>query len=354
MSDALRVTKVIIKEFRHLQQPATLRFGAGPIVLLGRNGTGKTNLLLLLDSIVSGNFVRFANDPGRMDVSWTLEHGDQSLTCRVQRGDGTDLARKAKWTAYVDHAGVRRQLRPPAASFLEPMFWAWSSGPRPPTPTVTVWPDPFDVRRAGRLDEHLGAFRALTEGVHDPDGIPVWSTTAPLWSTTAAVDLGAHAAAACGFARLEIIPAERGPAADVWGTTHGGRRIPGWDFSLGQKRIVAFFWHLFAGLGGAPERRAVLLADDLLSGIHHEAAEAMVDAIHFAKLQTFLATQNPLLLDHLAFGDDTPFQDNVVLCFADQGWVWRNPTPAESRGFRAGAEVGFQHTSEILRERRLW
>jgi len=101
----------------------------------------------------------------------------------------------------------------------------------------------------------------------------------------------------------------------LWSPTH----------SYGQKRLLSFF----AISDPCPE---VLIADELVNGLHHEWIRACIDEV--GDRQAFLTSQNPLLLDYLEFESAEDVQRGFVLCSRETTGeatqlVWRNPTTAE-------------------------
>ncbi len=122
--------------------------------------------------------------------------------------------------------------------------------------------------------------------------------------------------------------------------------------SYGQKRMLAFLWHL----GCNPE--GPILADELVNGFHHAWIESVVEQL--GDRQAFVACQNPLLIDNLGFDEAAEVAQAFVLCVADAStagrvtWQWRNPTDTESEGFFSAYGVGIQHVSEVLRSKGLW
>lgn len=122
------------------------------------------------------------------------------------------------------------------------------------------------------------------------------------------------------------------------------------SLSYGQKRLLSFF----AISDACPE---VLIADELVNGLHHDWIRACIDEV--GDRQAFLTSQNPLLLDYLAFDSAEEVQRGFVLCSRETTGdttqlVWRNPTPAEAAEFFAAYETGIQTVSEILIAKGFW
>jgi hypothetical protein len=76
--------------------------------------------------------------------------------------------------------------------------------------------------------------------------------------------------------------------------------------------------------------------------------------------QSFLATQNPLLLDHIGFHSAEEVQRTFILCDllemtdGQESMQWRNMSGQEAGEFFGDYEVGIQHVNDILRTRGLW
>lgn len=125
------------------------------------------------------------------------------------------------------------------------------------------------------------------------------------------------------------------------------------NLSFGEKRLFAFFWYL-AIRGDEP-----LVADELVNGLHYDWIEACVDRLRGR--QVFLATQNPLLLDHMPISVSTAAssETSFVRCEATptngkQRLCWRNLSSDENERIRAGVRVGIQQLGEILASEGLW
>lgn len=131
-----------------------------------------------------------------------------------------------------------------------------------------------------------------------------------------------------------------------WVTSHRGVTITHDQLSYGEKRLLAFMYH-------AAANPLILVADELVNGLHHEWIQACLDAIQG---QAFLTSQNPLLLDHLPFSSAEEVQRRFVLCDRDEqgNWIWRNMSQDAANAFFRAYEVGLQHVSEILETSGLW
>ena len=131
-------------------------------------------------------------------------------------------------------------------------------------------------------------------------------------------------------------------------TRKGGRATIGHErLSYGQKRLLSLLYYLEA----SPHH---LVADEMVNGLHHEWIEEIVQRI--GDRQTFLSSQNPLLLDYMEFDSVDQVSRSFVLCELDEldRLVWRNMSAEEAASFYSAYEVGIQHVGEILRTKGLW
>lgn len=116
--------------------------------------------------------------------------------------------------------------------------------------------------------------------------------------------------------------------------------------SYGQKRMLAFLYYAEANV-------SVIIADELVNGLHHDWIETSIDAMRGR--QKFLTSQNPLLLDHLAFKSSHEAKARFVRCsLADEGLRWENLSEEQADRFFRGYEAGIQFVGELLRQEGLW
>jgi ABC-type branched-subunit amino acid transport system ATPase component len=168
----------------------------------------------------------------------------------------------------------------------------------------------------------------------------------------------------CGFesARLELSLLGRSDTPEDFGdyarvrfgrprflfTRKGGKATIGHELlSYGQKRLLSLLYYLEA----SPHH---LVADEMVNGLHHEWIEEIMQRI--GGRQTFLSSQNPLLLDDMEFDSADEVSRSFVLCELDEldRLVWRNMSAEEAASFYSAYEVGIQHVGEILRTQCLW
>lgn len=130
-----------------------------------------------------------------------------------------------------------------------------------------------------------------------------------------------------------------------------GTQLSHTHLSFGQLRLFAFLYYseLYPG---------IVVADELTNGLHHAMIDFCLETI--GDRQSFLATQNPLLLDHIGFKSAEEVQHTFILCdllettAGQESMQWRNMRGDEAAEFFGDYEVGIQHVNDILRTRGLW
>lgn len=130
----------------------------------------------------------------------------------------------------------------------------------------------------------------------------------------------------------------------------GDERISNRALSYGQKRLLAF-------LAYVQDSRDVIIADELVNGLHHEWIQLCLDRIETR--QAFLTSQNPLLMDFMQFKTKEDVRKSFILCArerskAGSSLVWRNLTQREATEFFSAYKAGVQRVSDILLSKGLW
>lgn len=120
--------------------------------------------------------------------------------------------------------------------------------------------------------------------------------------------------------------------------------------SYGQKRLLSFLYYLECN-------PYVVIADELVNGLHHRWIDACMEAM--AGRQAFLTSQNPLLFDYVTFDSVEQVQSSFVTCKLEivdgrEQMVWQNMTAQEAGIFFEAYEVGIEHVGDILITRGLW
>jgi energy-coupling factor transporter ATP-binding protein EcfA2 len=121
-------------------------------------------------------------------------------------------------------------------------------------------------------------------------------------------------------------------------------------WSFGQRRLLTLFWYLACN----PD---VVIADELVNGLHWEWIEASVEAI--GERQVFVAVQNPLLLEHVGFESPGDVRRAFVLCRSElrgdeRETVWAQPDDRQAESFFRAWSSGIQPVHELLKTEGLW
>jgi hypothetical protein len=162
-----------------------------------------------------------------------------------------------------------------------------------------------------------------------------------------------------GFSASELrvdVTEQRGPARVQIGNLvfrfwwEDGTFITHERLSYGQKRLVAFFYYLACN----PD---MVIADELVNGLHHRWITAAIEAID--QRQAFLTSQNPLLLDYIPITSAVEVRRSFVLCRGEPrdgrpGWIWESMSEDDAQELFGAYGVGVEHVSEILQSRGLW
>lgn len=134
-------------------------------------------------------------------------------------------------------------------------------------------------------------------------------------------------------------------------TRRDGSEFPQEHLSYGQQRLLIFLYCQST----FPQ---VMIADELVNGLHHDWIEGCLELLRDNR-QSFLSSQNPLLLDHLYFESQDEIQKTFLLCSAkhesDRDVVtWQNMSTTEAEVVHKAYVTGVQHVSELLHSLGLW
>lgn len=211
-----------------------------------------------------------------------------------------------------------------------------------------------NVRHSGAADEFRAAFAAYRGRFDDlPDVMTLHSSDLPVLERICR-QIGVKD---CSWTMSFREQGRRSPETKRYGdsqvyiTTDGGSRFPLEKLSFGQLRLFGFFLHSLM-------HPHVIVADELTNGLHHEMINCCFETI--GARQAFLATQNPLLLDHIGFDSAEEVRRTFILCDlqgeegTEKKMLWRNMSAEEAREFFGDYEVGIEHANDILRKRGLW
>jgi len=122
------------------------------------------------------------------------------------------------------------------------------------------------------------------------------------------------------------------------------------DLSYGQKRLLSFLYY-------AAANPHIIIADELVNGLHYEWIETCLKEIQ--DRQSFLTSQNPVLVDLLPFESAEDVQRSFILCsyemHGDRGqMVWQNMSAPKADAFYRAYETQALQVSEILQTHGLW
>lgn len=393
-----------------------LHFSERTNLIIGLNGSGKTNLLKLISMVCRFDFSALANES--VDVEWEATCDGGELTAAVRRTvdhaaaptpGGVSGSPEVTWrwsfalttVAGEQHTaegrGGSRRLGKHAVDRIDPAaahFWidAYIELGKP-----AWWHRTQTTDATRRIDEALYSFSRLLSGTADDDtsvrtlGITVYSlepqrilvygqslpvgvaeetvreagtelpTTRIITLTPKELPSLALAAADLGAESVELLL--RLESQNAEGTATPTLQFVGSD-------IYVDFGH---GLVVRPDKLSFgqkrmialrhfiglsdddpVIADELSNGLHYAWAESLLASI--ANRQSFLATQNPVALDAVTFDSAKQAKQSLVLCetTGDHKWAWRQMDATESREFFAAYSRGIQHVHEILRTRGLW
>lgn len=120
--------------------------------------------------------------------------------------------------------------------------------------------------------------------------------------------------------------------------------------SYGQKRLLAFLYYLEGG-------SSVVIADELVNGLHHRWIDVCMGALEGR--QSFLTSQNPLIFDYVTFDSPEQVQSSFVTCKTvdikgHEQLAWQNMSAEDAQTFFGAYEVGIEHVGDILITRGLW
>ena len=120
--------------------------------------------------------------------------------------------------------------------------------------------------------------------------------------------------------------------------------------SYGQKRLLAFLYYVATN-------DDIVIADEIVNGMHYDWIEACLREI--GDRQSFLTSQNPLLLDFLPFKSEQDVEHTFILCGNEQRdgrrhIVWKNMSEEDAHTFFRSYKTQALQVSEILRSRGWW
>lgn len=407
--------RVEIRRYRHVAPGTILEFHDGMNVLLGPNAGGKTTLLELVAALSRGDLDHLGGD---VDLTFELEDRGHRAIVRVETW-ATSFEDERGREIDVDHEEIDAEVFEPdgalvaKANFEDGVKTVTHAPDRVvtgPSPSdlwsralkhisLEAWPEwserpVFEQRECYRFDESLALFEAMCgrEGaeprarVHGVKGKSKYLFRSSRYVPSDLLRLFSEEFIKGRFGDVvrvshEGLPflrdaiAQMGLTRAAWTASlqssdrSDGRLI--FDFgrfsfsferadgtylteqllSYGQKRLLAFLYYFDATNGP-------IVADELVNGLHHAWVEHLLEKMRGR--QAFLSTQNPLLLDYLAFESADEVRRTFVFCESkketdgSERMAWSNLSPDDAAAFFDAYQVGIQHVSELLRTRGLW
>ena len=124
------------------------------------------------------------------------------------------------------------------------------------------------------------------------------------------------------------------------------------DLSFGETRALSFLAHLSDSAS-----RHIIIADELMNGLHHSLGVALLDEI--GDRQAFLATHEPVLMDEVDFESADELRRSLLLCRRNPDpkgppFVWTQLSPEEAAEVFPYYPKSLMHGSQILKHWELW
>ena len=405
--DRPRLKKLVIHRYRHVKPGTTLEFDDTWNVIVGKNGTGKTTLLKLIEAILRG-------DPTALDARTHVEFVIESSEVRIEsefewkcspprdslevvRGE-VDLRSRGTVTFFSRSDSYRWERAPYSGHHTEfsestARIAGLAESIKTDSPP-TLWPlkalPNAERLHHSRFDESLGFFEELLGwrsqriastgkvsvgaiGGSIPVGmwtqlaegwpafsefgvVAEWARQPVTWGRETDAVLGAFEGLS-GLDKVEFelrVQSSRSEDGEVEVVFHpaelkiqkGTSTFDAAGLSFGQKRLLAFLYYLQMN---AP----ILILDELSNGFHRSWIDYAVEQMQTR--QNFAATQNPLLLDRIFFHSPEELQRSLIFCREEDGkFVWENAKAEEIQEVYDAYNVGLENVSEILWRKGLW
>jgi len=412
----LKLRRLRIEKFRSVARNAELLFSDGINVVLGQNGTGKTTLLELISMVVRSDLSSLAKEEFAIEYELSVPDGENIIVAvrndrvsaeqhpqtPIELGAGEIFRSSAEVLGGSDR---RRLLRydvehgitvgdatpsgPAGIPTLADQSFLFFFTNQLPIHRERLFRKQTRAATAHRIDESLDLFKSVTgpgdlagdiliagEGLWLPNPVvpplvpdsivqKVIASPQPRQPdysfTPSELDLLAILNDMMGFSasslRVDVSVTElhRGASMRLGNLVfrfwwEDGTFITHERLSYGQKRLVAFFYYLACN-------SEIVIADELVNGLHHRWITAAIEAI--GQRQAFLTSQNPLLLDYIPITSAEEVRRSFVLCRGEPrdgrpGWMWENMSEDDAEEMFSAYGVGVEHVSEILQSRGLW
>lgn len=385
----IKLKRLKILKYRNVKPGTELHFDDGVNLILGQNASGKTTLLALISAILRGRFQDIRHEEYSFEADVILDGVTTTLSASQKPPHG-------------------RQSESPRLSDVWPQQVSVSSVPDGKPPTIpSGWMEltfdfeaqtTSDLSDTYRFDESLAAFAATVGTALDLAGPSVPppiraerkevaedefyffdSYIPPGIRSRLSTERGADAIfqRPLGSADLELCR-DIATALEVSDVTlqpdfqvlrlHGDEhvfKISSFTFrvhssthdfikhdvlSYGQKRLLAFFYYLACN-------PSIVIADELVNGLHHRWIEGCMKAI--GDRQAFLTSQNPLLFDYVEFDSVEQVRSRFITCRIERGddreyMVWENMSEDDATRFFDAYQAGIEHVGDILITRGMW
>ncbi|MEZ4393741.1 MAG: hypothetical protein R3A48_21940 [Polyangiales bacterium] len=411
-----RLRRLRIERFRDVTPGTELHFSERWNVVLGRNGTGKTTLLHLISMVLRDDLRALRGEPFAITYDMTLPGG--ALTVTVEnvaqaepdmRGRGFVATTRVmgreddgtSWEAVIPEGrpmqivGEAVEIAPQDPLAAARFFAIGNTrNPTQSSPSSMVFSGGIarDSADRFRIDEGVATFDAIV-GVQAPArasvprrcGVSLLEEIGYISRTFAPPAVGN--AMAQGFdPQRPTVEFELGgdpildrcvrllgasaitvnaKPLDSDGPQVAGRAFGRFEFyarrgegrfvhhdrwSFGQQRLFTICWYLSCN----PD---VVVADELVNGLHWEWIEACVEMI--GARQVFVALQNPLLLEHVGIASPEDVRRAFVLCRTSEGeetgaMIWSQPDERVAERFYRAWSTGIQPVHEVLKTEGLW
>lgn len=418
-SQMLKLKRLKILRYRNVLPGSELRFDDGLNLVLGVNASGKTTLLALLSAVCRSVFEGIKHEEfeleyelasARFTIEVRVSHREGAMT-EVERALSSRLPMDDRYNVRVidSDLGSERSFSAdtPPASGRSPVDLMGEqsllfrllllSGERDTWPLLDAL---RALENAFRFDESLDVFTAATGRTV----VVASSATPSVWYATGRCKLDENSSAMnCGsfipralvnemsgmgatLREMDQLMQREDPRDFEWlpalarylGVRNvvceprkvredkkGGYTFQGFEFeversdgvtihhdllSYGQKRLLSFFYYLACN-------PAVVIADELVNGLHHRWIDACMKEI--GPRQAFLTSQNPLLFDYAEFESVEQVERRFLVCGLEtvdgrEMMVWRNMSRADAEVFYRAYEAGIEHVGDILITRGLW